>query len=307
MGKELTDWSEWLGSALVTTVILFCLDATLCATLILSMQSDREWIIALFGLTFGLLVGQPVLAALWLTFSTNRLSLRLPISVAIVLLVLFAWFAGMRAADELVAVEFSLIVGAFCYLLFGALALPFWILQRYSQRRAMLWFEPAPTVEKEQFSVRYILVVTAGVGALVTIGRLIFWDESWSGSLAIDWRVIRRVSQMVLTLGAYVAIIAGSLLWLVLVEDSRNLVWAGVIATALVAFPYLIIQSFSTFAGPPPANFYYWFTLAGILFGIGVLVVTSIGLAIAHSYGYRLLPTHRAIAEGTQVLPEPNR
>ena len=237
---------------------------------------------------------------MWLTFATSRLAVRLPVSLAIVLLIVFSWFIGLAIIDERPGIEIFLITTGFCYLLFALLVLPLWIGQRVSQRRITLWYEPVPMSSKEQFSVRYILIATAGVAGLVTLGQLIFMGESWSGDLTITGRALVGISTMVFWLAAYVLTLVWSLMWMILVEESRKLGWLLAIVAALTFSPFIVSECLFRLVGRAPPDLYPWVIAGRCLFGVAMLIVTVISLAIAHSWGFRLIGTENGSAVKSQ-------
>ncbi len=131
--------------------------------------------------SIGLLVAQPSLLAIWCALGSQRLIVRLPLSVGI-LFGLFCCFVGsMHSLDKSMPLEATVVMLVGASVLFGLIQIP--LLMR---RRKTGWVLGRPeqvgsATEDGQFHIKHLLLLTTGVAVLVTIAKTVLPDKGFQG------------------------------------------------------------------------------------------------------------------------------
>jgi hypothetical protein len=201
--------------------------------------------------------------------------------------VLFSWLIGATVADERFPFEVSVVVSYFTIVLFVVLSGPFWLARWVSKKRIAKPLAAAEGV-REQFTVRHILIWTAVVAGIVSLGRLILGSQAQQNDMP-PIGILFMFARFVAIIGLLVAAVGLPMVWAVLTERPSRRVWHLILGICCVA-PLVVHELLWVIAGQAPSTedrvsglmAWYGFAAAAVL-------MTGAGLMLARAHGYRLL------------------
>jgi hypothetical protein len=281
-------------SIMLIVLAFFAVDSVISTAMLSNffLGHNRNVAFIAVGSFVGFLAGQSLLVATWLALGAGPLAIRLPASLAIFSLIIFSWFVGVILSHSyLPSIVDSALTIAFCLVLFMSVTAPLWTVRLVTQRRIIAQDSSRELETREQFSLRYVFIVTACVALLVTLAKLIFGDTPWSGSMSARWRTVIALLVFVLAIGAYISLVALPLLWIILREPSGKITWVSVVAGAMILCPIVVSEVFFAIpgVGRPPPDVYPWIIGALLIFGFAVAIVTTSGFWSARLVGLRFV------------------
>jgi hypothetical protein len=147
--------------------------------------------------------------------------------------VLFSWLIGATVADERFPFEVSVVVSYFTIVLFVVLSGPFWLARWVSKKRIAKPLAAAEGV-REQFTVRHILIWTAVVAGIVSLGRLILGSQAQQNDMP-PIGILFMFARFVAIIGLLVAAVGLPMVWAVLTERPSRRVWHLILGICCVA------------------------------------------------------------------------
>ncbi len=234
----------------------------------------------------GLIFGEATLLAIWCVLSAEPLFIRFPRALALSVLVFYSLLIGMQMAGSAMEIGGFIFSSVLTMFVFSVLTVPLWFARRLSRRRIVS--QGQVDVQREQFTMRHILIWTAVVAAMTGLGKLIIQpDFSLDGMQlppAAHWTFLVLAALVSL----FVAMLGLPLVWGLLAKrpSCRAL---GVALAILCFMPPLWNEV--TAAGHPFDDRVVGI-IAGYIFAAAAMTTTGAGLMLARILGFRFIPNY---------------
>jgi hypothetical protein len=123
------------------------------------------------GLILGTMYGVTTIAAAWAALGPGWLGVRIPLSLAIVALLVTGLGIGTSARRD--PAEFTAIMGASAGAQWLLSQMPLWGMAFYFNLRLRHYTESTGEGPRGQFGIRQLMIFTAAVGVLLGVGRIL--------------------------------------------------------------------------------------------------------------------------------------
>ena len=294
---KINDAEVWRIAALISAPLIVLLANLLGPA---CFQQTESLSLAMYGgyLAAGGLVAQPCLLAQWAGFGSQSIMLRWPITWGSLIVVTCAFLQGLqlslRGQFRPLPMDVVIVVWLASLMTFCIVQTPLWIL-----RGAFGWrIELPDAIQKHaakrplQFDLKYLLVLTAVIGALLALIRQSLPElpnnRDW-------WPVIGvflEVAPFIFVIAALCATLFLPCLWVALLDNpSWSLLWLGAtLALEPIGILELAAIAFGSF-GSATANGRMLACMYAFVFG---LTLTALGcLLITRALGYRLVSRNK--------------
>ena len=229
----------------------------------------------------GLVLAQVASVAIWCALAQQPASIRLPLSLVLILLGGGLFLTGITMSQGSVGNKLLFeLVFMFGLIPFTAIQGPLWMVRWLTARRIML-VDNGPAIGT--FSIRYLLMLTAVVAMIVAMYRMHLGDSSITFKLAqlLEFLAVGGATSL------YVAALTYPCIWLVLSDQPAIRLSAAILLfISWMACPLISAMCVVALNGGNGTLYNLAFLLC---FGLGVVGGTLVGLYVLRNAGYRLL------------------
>lgn len=232
----------------------------------------------------GGLVAEGCLLGIWAALGPQALIFRLPLTSALLLVLICAYMIGLQLPEDWMPLEAATAVILAATLTFVGVQLPLWLMGAIAGQRIDVPGRTDGARSKSgssQFGLRHLLIATTAVALLLVLVQHAFPDALSAGPT--DWMVL--VLPMFLFLGFTVALCAPCV-WLAL-RDNPGGGWGPALAIAVVCGPVAVGAAMSALPGVGPVEKEAY--LGVFFFGAGIVATVLSVLRIMRGVGYRLV------------------
>lgn len=241
----------------------------------------------------GALIAEVVLLGTWCSLSLQPIKYRLPVTATFVVIGACSYCIGLQLADpsppeQGIPVEVALLIAVAGLGTFAVIQIPLWVIRRATQFRIAIpaTAVPGESLQKKQFSIRYLMLGTAVVAVVLVLVR-----NSLPGhSVGISLRELMEILMLMLSFIGLSSLLSVPCLWIALTEKPSLRPWL-VLVCAFVAGPFLVLVCSSMIFGPQVLEE----SLLGVpCYEVGLTGTLLAGLWVLRSLGYRMLVAHSA-------------
>jgi hypothetical protein len=238
----------------------------------------------------GALVAEACLLAIWAALGRQAISYRLLCPCAILLLATCAFFAGIRssvgpATSRQPPLQVAMILIIAASLMFVSLQIPLWVLRiRYGRRIDVMTRPQATDNAPVQFSLRYLMILTAVVAVGMVAARTALAGTEWEPSDG-PWLM---VVTMIAIFALFSTAVCVPCVRITLDEEEAAGRWGGILLLVFFIGPVSTMVAVVVVSGEGFSN--SGELLLGIYcFAAGMLLTTVVVLLIMRGLGYRLV------------------
>lgn len=245
-------------------------------------HADDDFVAIPFSI--GGLVSEVCLLAIWGALGAQAVKLRMPLSLALLVVGGCSYLIGLQYIDGRLPLEVAIAIGCLSLMMYCCMQVPLWVMRAVTQRRIDLPHEATLSNDQEsaQFGLRYLMTGTAALGVLLVLVK----HSLPEGSLgqAIPWHEIIGGGCVFM---AFCTLICLPCLWLALTDVRRSLC-ALCLAIVCLGGPLIVSALLVAMYGRGPNAKE---AILGIFFfGVGAAGTTLLVLFVVRFLGYRLVP-----------------
>ncbi|MEO1527944.1 MAG: hypothetical protein AAFX06_21130 [Planctomycetota bacterium] len=296
------------GLAAACIGVALLIDVVMCAVLLSDLSSRRgDGIYMFFGFAIGSLAGKAALAAAWFAFSAHSVIVRMGITFCAFVALVSTWLIGLAVNNESQPLEITVLTFAFCAVSFAAVVGPMWVAQRLTQRTLRPIGQTARRGDREQFSIRSMMVITGGIAVLLAVGRYVLAHQSLDERLVLAGEVLMPLTALVLGFGNYVTLLVLPMMAVFLGKPRIHPAWLLFAVFAFLVAPFALSETLFVVpgVGRPPKDIYWWVVASPFAFGIAVMLMGLCAISGLRYFGYRLQPIAATETERESIDPTP--
>ena len=189
----------------------------------------------------GAMVAEVCLLAIWCSLSQQAITVRLPVTIALVLVGACSFCLGVQHSTSkwpgAFPLEAALMIAAGGFAMFLVMQVPLWLVRCATQSRIATpeTFRRGPVLQGKQFSIRYLMLWTGFVSVLLVVVRNSFPTESEG----VPLRVLTEVATFLLIYVVLSSLLCLPCIWIALIERPR--IYSALTLAATITFgPFVV-------------------------------------------------------------------
>ncbi|MFK7766274.1 MAG: hypothetical protein AB8B55_03450 [Mariniblastus sp.] len=231
----------------------------------------------------GMLIAQPCLIAVWFALGKQRVIVRAPLTIGVLLILLVSFVFSFLNLRTNLPMEIPIIFLAIAAGLFLTIQLPLWIYRRATSQ-VISRTSSTSNLSAEQFSIKHLLIATTIAAVLFAVGRFAIPDLEFDGGGPIG-----AISYFLLAYAALVSVLTFLCVGFVFIANKhvtqRIAVGVAIVLTILLvpAFFFMVMR------GGLFANINAWEgTFNSVTFSFSLTATMLVVLFAYRALGFRL-------------------